>query len=80
MDNKKLEQAEQVLEIMAGAIGAGLALWSLWSTFAGRDGAVRARMAMAQRAESYCQRQAEGWAHLADASRKVYDQGRSVTV
>lgn len=80
MDSERLNQVQQVMEVIAGVIGAGMALYALWGTFAGRDGAVRVRMAVAQRAESYCQRQAEGWAHLADASRKVYDQGRSVTV
>jgi len=80
MERDRLEQAQQIMEVVAGMIGAGMALYALWGTFAGRDGAVRVRMAMARRAESYCQRQAEGWAHLADASRKVYDQGRSVTV
>lgn len=80
MEHDKLERTQEILEIVAGTIGAGLALYTLWSTFVGSDGAMRVRMTLAKRVESYCQRQAEGWAHLADASRKVYDQSRSVTV
>lgn len=31
-------------------------------------------------AESRCQRQAETWAHLADAAHRAYEKGKSVTV
>lgn len=75
MDKRK----DTILTCLEVVIYAGIA-WAVWRTMLGDDRLKLARMRFAKHGEAYCQKQAEGWAHLADGCRKVYDQSRSVTV
>lgn len=76
VESERREQLLFAAEVVATLIPIILGL----RVMLGDDALHSVRMRLALVSERVCQRQAEGWAHLADASRKVYDQGRSVTV
>lgn len=46
----------------------------------GPDGTRTVNMRIAKSVEEFAQRQAEGWAHIADKAAKFYNKSRNVTV
>lgn len=76
MDTDKLDAVSAAI----GTVVSVITIVVVVRTVLGPDRLKLVRMRAALLSEGMCQRQAEGWAHMADACRKAYDQSRSVTV
>lgn len=76
MNKRTQEIAIYTTELVLSAV----ATYVVYAVVSNPDGRNMWRMLLSARVERFAQRQAEGWAHVADAAKHSYDAARRVAV
>lgn len=78
-----IKRKASVNDIVYTAISAALGVATIYimlRVIIGPDGTRTVNMRIAKFTEEFAQKQAEGWAHVADKAARFYNKSRNVTV
>ena len=75
-----MNKSREAILLTAEVAATVATVYMVWRVMAGPNAAKTLNLKMTKSAENFCQKQAEGWAHLADSCSKAYNAARNVTV